>query len=128
MTPRQPHGAPPSLLRSGILSAQQWLLCGVIRRGAYTGDLSLAARVEEVVVETLRYEDEVGDAKVDCEGSDSGHEPREEGAGKIVYVTDEPDAEEEQTDAICGTLFVVFYELGDLHNSPAVRWVNGGEA
>jgi hypothetical protein len=82
-------------MRSGVLSAQQWLLLGIVRCGAHAGNLALAAGVTDVVVETLRNENEIGEAEVDCEGSNGGHKTGEEGAGKVGHVAEEPDAEEE---------------------------------
>lgn len=76
--------------------------------------LALAARVLHVVVDALRYEDEVGEAKVDCEGSNGGHKISPECAGEVGDVANEPDCEEGKRDAICRARLVVFYELGDL--------------
>jgi hypothetical protein len=62
----------------------------------------------------LRDEDQVGEAEVDCEGDDGGDEAGPEGACEVGDVADEPDGEEGEGYAICGALFVVFDELGDL--------------
>jgi hypothetical protein len=56
----------------------------------------------------LRDEDEVRKAKVDCEGDDGGDEAGPESACEVAYVAYEPDGEEGERDAICGTGFVVF--------------------
>jgi hypothetical protein len=62
----------------------------------------------------LRDEDEVCEAKVDCEGDDGGDETGPEGACEVRDVAYEPDGEEGEGDAVCGAGFVVFNQLGDL--------------
>jgi len=109
---RQGTRAPPATSRgiapvtsrqtdiTAIASAQQGRLNAVCR---LHGGLALAAaRVFHVVVYALRDEDEVCEAKVDCEGDDGGDEACPEGAGKVGYVADEPDDEEGEGDAISG--------------------------
>lgn len=85
---------------TAIASAQQGRLNAVCR--LHGGFALAAARVLHVVVYALRDEDEVCEAKVDCEGDDGGDEACPEGAGKVGYVADEPDDEEGEGDAISG--------------------------
>ena len=59
-------------------------------------------------------EDQICEAKVDCEGDDCGDEAGPDGADEVGYVADEPDDEEGEGDAFGGGLAVVLYELGDL--------------
>jgi len=78
------------------------------------------ARVLEVVVDALRYEDEVREAEVDCKRRNGGNEIRPDGAGKVGDVPDEPYGEEGQGDALCRALLVVLNQLRDLEVSVRV--------
>jgi hypothetical protein len=59
----------------------------------------------------LRYEDEIREAKVDCEGDNGGDKASPECAGEVGNVTNEPYYEEGEGYALCGAGLVVFYEL-----------------
>jgi hypothetical protein len=60
----------------------------------------IAVSVAVVVVEALQDEDAVGEAEVDGEGDDGGDQAGPDGAYEVGDVTDEPDAEEGERDAI----------------------------
>ena len=81
---------------------------GGARRGLA---LAAAARVAHVVVYTLRDQDQVGEAKVDCEGGYGGHQVCPDGACEVGDVAHEPDDEESERNAICRARFVVFNQL-----------------
>lgn len=81
-----------------------------------SGQLPVPPRVENVVIETLCDEDEIGEAEVNGEGDYRGHEPGPDRAGKVCNVSDEPDREEEKRDAFSGALLVVLDQLGDLRD------------
>jgi hypothetical protein len=102
---------------AGVATAEEGCFDAV---GAAGGGLALAARVLEVVVYALRDEDQVGEAEVDCEGDDGGHEAGPDCADEVCDIPDKPDSQEGEGDAVCGALFVVLDQLGDL------RWVSWG--
>lgn len=96
---------------AAVAAAEQRRLDAI---GGAGGRLALATRVLHVVVEALRDEDQVGEAKVDCEGDDGGDETGPEGTGEVGDIANEPDDEEGERDAICRARLVVFEQLGDL--------------
>ena len=81
---------------------------GGARRGLA---LAATARVAHVVVYALRDQDQVGEAKVDCEGGYGGHQVGPDGACEVGDVAHEPDDEESERNAICRPGFVVFNQL-----------------
>ena len=54
------------------------------------------ARIQEVVIQTLRDQYCVGKAKVDGDGDNSGYETSPDGAGQIRNITQKPDEEKQQ--------------------------------
>jgi hypothetical protein len=74
----------------------------------------MLARVLHVVVYALRYQDEVGEAEVDCQGDYCRDETGPEGARKVGDVADEPYCKKGERYAVCRARLVVFYELRDL--------------
>lgn len=107
-----PAGMAPRQTHVGAVSAtEQRLLDAVLTPG---GLLPALAGVLDVVVDALCDEDQIGEAEVDGEGDDGGHELGPERADEVGDVAYEPDGEEGQRDAVCGGLAVVFDELGDL--------------
>ena len=89
---------------------------------ATCGSLARAARVFEVVVDALRDEDQVCEAKVDGEGDDSRYESGPECASEVGDVANKPDSQEGEGNAIRGALFVVLNQLGNLE---PVSWGGG---
>jgi hypothetical protein len=79
------------VMRSSVLSAQEWLFCRVICSGAHVGDLALAMCVEGIVVNTLGYQDQIGKAKVNGQGNNGRNEPGEESTREVCYISNEPD-------------------------------------
>jgi hypothetical protein len=57
---------------------------------------------------------QVCDAEVHGQRNDCGHEAGPEGACEVCDITDEPDSEEDERDAVCGARLVVFDQLRDL--------------
>ena len=62
----------------------------------------------------MRDEDEVGVAKVDCEGDYCRDETGPEGARKVGDVAYEPYCKKGEGYAVCRTRLIIFYELRDL--------------
>jgi hypothetical protein len=79
----------------------------MFRRDA-TCSAALASRVEDIVVQTLRYEEEIRAAEVHGEGDDCGDEARPSCAEEVGDIAEEPDGEEEEGDALGGLEAVVF--------------------
>ena len=63
-------------------------------------------------VRGLSYQ--VCDAEVHGQRNDCGHEAGPDGAWEVCDITDEPDSEEDERDAVCGARLVVFDQLRDL--------------
>lgn len=91
--------------------AQQWSLDAVL---ATNGHLACSARVLQVVVEALRDQDQVGEAKVDCESDDGGDKTCPNCACEVGDVTDKPDNKKGKRNPVCRARLVVFYQLGHL--------------
>jgi hypothetical protein len=62
----------------------------------------------------LRDEDEIGEAEVDCEGDHSGHKTCPYCSNEVGDITDEPDDEEGDGDALGGSLSVILDQLRNL--------------
>jgi hypothetical protein len=84
--------------------------------------LAFASGIESVVIYTLRDENEISEAEIDCECSDCRYKAGKEGSSKVCYISEEPDAQEKKTDTICGALVVIFNQLGYLHTSSDVSF------
>ena len=75
-------------------------------------------RVEGVVVDALGDQGAVGEAEVDCEGDDGGHETGPEAAREGEDVAGGPDEEEGHGNAICVAVGVVLDQLRDEQEDP----------
>jgi len=95
-------------------SLQQWRFLASCR---LSRQLALPTRVQRIVVQALRDEDQIREAEVDCEGDDGGDKASPDGADEVGDVADEPDYEEEEGDALGGGLAVILDELRDLRLS-----------
>lgn len=96
-----------------VAMAADIVAVGVVVKGA-AGVAGIDMGIGKSVVYALADEGGVGDAEVDGDGDDDGHEVRPGGAGEVGDVADEPDEKEEQRDAVGAAALVVLDQLGDL--------------
>ena len=69
------------------------------------------ASIEDIVVEALGDEDQIGEAEVYSESDNGGHETSPDGAGEVGDIAYKPDNEEGERDALCGSLSVILDKL-----------------
>lgn len=79
----------------------------------------LPSAIEGIVVETLRNQDKVGEAEVDRDGDDGGHETRPDCANEVRDVSRHPNAEEGERDRVGAAIPVVLDQLRHEEEDPA---------
>lgn len=90
-----------------------WIVDRTILRGHRLLPAS-ASSIDVIVVETLRDEDRVKDAKVDGKHNDGGYQAGPNGAKEIGDISQQPYGQEGEGDTFGGTALVVFHQLRDL--------------
>lgn len=101
----------------GFVSEERCTLILLDRGGRICGLRQLLV-LDAAVVKALHDQNGVGETKVDCQSCDGGHETCPKSSGQVGHISNSPDEEEGERNAVSVALLVVLNQLRDKQENP----------